>query len=994
MLSRLRPIDRVLVLTLVPLWVVCFGLSIKTQLAGGGIAAIGLSVEDHASYPVVTGEFSVMHISSPLEASGLEPGDRLIRAGELDLRGLGTTSFMSTTRDASNSASFVALTYERDGHRRETRLPLVSVSLFRSRLAASISLAALVLFLLLRTEPSRMISTLFHCGLASAFTLTFFVAGPLEAQLWVSAFVAGTSLTLPHALRFVQLFPGGRAPTGRWQLAWPWLFAAPGLFAAVLFSGRVALGETGMLLWTTAGGVALLAMGSQKYRAGDARTRRQIKWVLLGGYFGMVPLVLGALLAAYDPDFGRLPFEATWAFPLLPLAFLFSIARYNLFDIDRVLSATAAYNVVIVALVGTGLVLVPRTGVAAAGLLGLTPASGQLAFSLLLAALVVPAQRRLRPQIERIFFKQRYALDHGIAELLPAIATCSDARDLVERLGEGLVALIGPETCVIYARSEASYAPVFAEGRAIPPAFEAASPLVGTLQERRRPLALAADGRQPDRAALGPFDRAALETLDAEVVVPIRRGDALAAFLCLGPRRSRDVYTTTDLSLLAAVGETTAHQLERLDQQQVAREAQAMRDELRRYVPGAVAERLESGADLESESREVSVLFVDIRGFTGLSEGRSAEEIFSTVNRYTERVSQLVRDAGGSVVEFNGDGMMAVFGAPEPLAQKERAAVRAAREIVDEIGSIETGDLRLSVGVGIATGDAYVGSVRAADRLIWSAIGNTTNLAARLQALSRDLDAAIVIDDGTWQALAEYERMGFVHHAKTAVRGRSDPHDVHALPLPGNAARAIDAVEGEDHEFRLVGQVWKLAYAGHAVQLQDAKGLHFLRRLLETPHQEVHVLDLVAGAEDGAPAEPSGRPAELVADGLGIQRVASEDELLDPEARSAYRARLEELRDELSEAEEFHDTGRAARAREEMDFLERELAGAVGLGGRARRSSGPEERARKAVYSRVRHALRTIAELHPELGKHLEAAVRTGVTCVYRPEHAPDWRLG
>ena len=70
-----------------------------------------------------------------------------------------------------------------------------------------------------------------------------------------------------------------------------------------------------------------------------------------------------------------------------------------------------------------------------------------------------------------------------------------------------------------------------------------------------------------------------------------------------------------------------------------------------------------------------------------------------------------------------------------------------------------------------------------------------------------------------------------------------------------------------------------------------------------------------------------------------------------------------------------------------------ELAGAVGLGGRARRTAGPEERARKAVYSRVRHTLRTLAEVHPELSQHLTIAIRTGVTCAYRPERAPDWRL-
>ena len=206
----------------------------------------------------------------------------------------------------------------------------------------------------------------------------------------------------------------------------------------------------------------------------------------------------------------------------------------------------------------------------------------------------------------------------------------------------------------------------------MPSAFAAESPLVGTLRARRGALSLSAEGRRPDEAALGPFDRAALETLGAEVIVPVRQGDTLPAFLCLGPKRSGDVYTSTDLSLLAAVAETVSQQLQRFDQESVTREALAMQQSLRRYVPGAIAEQLAGGAELASGEREVTVLFVDIRGYTGFAESRRAEEIFSTVNRYTETVSQIVQRHGGSVVEFNGDGMMAVFGAPRELAHKER----------------------------------------------------------------------------------------------------------------------------------------------------------------------------------------------------------------------------------------------------------------------------------------------------------------------------------
>ena len=174
-------------------------------------------------------------------------------------------------------------------------------------------------------------------------------------------------------------------------------------------------------------------------------------------------------------------------------------------------------------------------------------------------------------------------------------------------------------------------------------------------------------------------------------------------------------------------------------------------------------------------------MFLDLRGYTTDAEKREVEDVFSTVNELTERVSRIVLERGGSVVDINGDGMMAVFGAPEPLAEKERRAVEAAREIVD--GS----PAALRVGIGIATGLAYAGNIRAADRFIWSVIGETTNLAGRLQVLTRELDASIVADEPTRRA-AGYVCADFAQYKDVPVRGSSDRVDVFALPLARTAA--------------------------------------------------------------------------------------------------------------------------------------------------------------------------------------------------------------
>jgi hypothetical protein len=198
-------------------------------------------------------------------------------------------------------------------------------------------------------------------------------------------------------------------------------------------------------------------------------------------------------------------------------------------------------------------------------------------------------------------------------------------------------------------------------------------------------------------------------------------------------------------------------------------------------------------------------------------------------------------------------------------------------------------------------------------------------------------------------------------------RPGGDPHPSPAPPTTGGA-------------FRFDGGVWTLAYGGRTVHLGDSKGLRDLARLLGEPGRELHVLDL---AGPSAALGPHGRGPAVPRGDLG--------EVLDARARAAYRQRLADLDDELADAEHDADPVRAERARTERDLIAHELAAALGLGGRPRRSGDPSERARKAVTGRIRLAIGRIGDHHPELARHLTNSVRTGTYCVYRPEHPTSW---
>jgi len=229
-LSRLAPLDKALVLILVPLWVVCFSLGVKTQIRGGGAAQLEVSLEVPGGYPALTGEYSgFIHRSDPLAAAGLRAGDRVIRIGDADLRGVGTPlGFVARTVEQSAGGKLrLPLVYERDGVRGEASLELISLSLTRAHLTGAFALAASALFLLLRARPTPSVRAWFRFGMCAAFGAAVFAGSRLQIYAFMSIWVVSFTLYFPALFHFLFRFPDDRAPKSRWHRVWPWFLGLP-----------------------------------------------------------------------------------------------------------------------------------------------------------------------------------------------------------------------------------------------------------------------------------------------------------------------------------------------------------------------------------------------------------------------------------------------------------------------------------------------------------------------------------------------------------------------------------------------------------------------------------------------------------------------------------------------------------------------------------------------------------------------------------------------
>lgn len=194
---------------------------------------------------------------------------------------------------------------------------------------------------------------------------------------------------------------------------------------------------------------------------------------------------------------------------------------------------------------------------------------------------------------------------------------------------------------------------------------------------------------------------------------------------------------------------------------------------------------------------------------------------------------------------------------------------------------------------------------------------------------------------------------------------------------PGSAASHV--------VFTADGSARTVTFQGRTTTIRDLKGLRYVARLVGEPGREFHVLDLVA-AESGVLRPDVAHAPTRSAVGSTPRGGESGIPVLDDTAREAYRRRLADIDDDLDDARLMNDPERAALAERDREYLIAELASAIGLGGRGREVGASAERARTAVTRSIRYALEQLAEVQPELARHLGRGIRTGTYCCYETD--------
>lgn len=252
--------------------------------------------------------------------------------------------------------------------------------------------------------------------------------------------------------------------------------------------------------------------------------------------------------------------------------------------------------------------------------------------------------------------------------------------------------------------------------------------------------------------------------LATSITTPILELQAAASRVGGGDLSVRVPIASTDET--GALAEAFNDMVSGLEQRERLREAFGT------FVDPGLAERvLEEGTHLAGEEVDLSVLFMDVRGFTAFAERAEATEVVGRLNELYGLVVPVILRHGGIANKFVGDGLLAVFGAPQRLDDHAASAVAAAKEIAACVRESFGEELR--VGVGVNSGTAVVGTIGGGGRLDFTVIGDTVNTAARVEAATRETGDDVLLTEATRRRLAD--RDAYVERRSMPLKGKSEP---------------------------------------------------------------------------------------------------------------------------------------------------------------------------------------------------------------------------
>jgi class 3 adenylate cyclase len=520
--------------------------------------------------------------------------------------------------------------------------------------------------------------------------------------------------------------------------------------------------------------------------------RQRVKVVLLGAALAFpIPAFL-FLVTNLGIEIEGISFQNNFSgIPLLifPASIAFAIARHNLFDVDVYIKRTVGY-VLMTAIVGGGYTALQLL----AGPAVLRPLFGDYAqkiYALLFALLVVflfnPVNQRVQGAVERLFYRKEYDYRETVTTLSDTLTTMLDLEGIIRQIihtvrdvmfidTAGVILLdAAREECpaVFIGDDEESGKSMVSEE-----CLTMEDPFVKLMTAEKKLVTEYDVAENPHFSSVKEAAGKRFSDLGSSMALPLMSKGRLTGILSLGQKKSGKFYNREDINLLGTLTNQGSIAIENARLVDQMKHEEMVRTNLTRYLSPQFVDKVindDMRVDLGGNRKRVTVLFSDIRDFTSITETRPPDQLVSVLNEYFTAMANCVFESQGTIDKYIGDAIMATFGSLVSLDNPAQNAVRAAKlmmEILPELNQEwekEYEGFTVQIGVGITTGEVFLGNIGSPERMEYTVIGDTVNVASRFSGLAEA--GQIIVGRETLEALGEEFRYRVLPPAP--VKGKS-----------------------------------------------------------------------------------------------------------------------------------------------------------------------------------------------------------------------------
>lgn len=743
--------------------------------------------------------------------AGLRPGDRILEVDRIKIASGEDLQAVVASRPVGAEIHYLV-------GRGSRTFPLscrtMQFSLVDLLLTFGLTFSLGLVYLLLGTtvfvlKPDTSVSWVFF-GAATLQAITLFVDFDISSVKTPFTYLIILSNSLMPALlvHFSLIFPVrfGFIVRRRWLLSLPYgiatLIAIPLL---LLYPTRPFYTCYIFVLYPYiyASIIGFLASLSYSYFTGISLLARQrARTIFWGAAFAFpLPVAAAIMINVGKNTTGLTMFTNLTIIPsvLFPVAIAYSITRHNLFDVDVYIKRAVGYGLM-TAIVGTTyftLQVIMKSVIVAPLLGNRAEYAYPVIFALLVVFLFNPVNRVVQDMVDRLFFRKQFDYKEAVTSVSEALSSVLNLDEIVRQImgavrkemfidSAGVIVLANPHgehRGFRMADREGGQ-----EGSEAEFGVPAADPLV-SLVSRERKIVTTYDVAEDPRYA-EDRDRCGrrFAELDATIAIPMVYQDRVNAVITVGRKKSGHFYGKEDIELLMALASHGAVSIENARLAEQMKKEEIVRTNLSRYLSPQVVDGIVKSdlqVNLGGDRKVVTVLFSDIRDFTTITENRPPDHLVRHLNEYFTAMAEVIFQNQGSLDKYIGDAIVAVFGSLIPLENPESHAVSAAIGMMRRLQELnrewgERGDFTMEMGIGINTGEVFLGNIGSSERMEFTVIGDTVNVASRFSSLARA--GQILVTDTVATRLDGQIRQ--IPRGASVIKGKAEEMEVHEIRWP------------------------------------------------------------------------------------------------------------------------------------------------------------------------------------------------------------------